>query len=62
MHFSGAEAKVYDSQDNLLFDFTRETHYTDTGAANATAKEIVKRLLRWRKEQAKEAGGAANDP
>jgi hypothetical protein len=58
VHFSGAEAKVYDSRGNLLFDFTRETRYTDAGAANATAKEIIKRLLRWRAEQAK---GASKD-
>jgi len=45
VHFSGAEAKVYDPQDKLLFGFTRETRYTDTGAANAAAKEIIKRLL-----------------
>jgi hypothetical protein len=55
LNFSGAEAKVYDNQGNLLFEFTRETRFTDTGAANAVAEEIVKRLLLWQKEQAKEA-------
>jgi len=51
VHFSGAEAKVFDAQGQLLFSFTRETRYTDTGATNAASKEIVKRLMRWRKEQ-----------
>jgi hypothetical protein len=56
VHFSGTEAKVYDVQGRLLFGFTRETRYTDAGATNATAKEIIKRLLKWQKEQAKDSG------
>ncbi len=48
VHFSGAEVKVYDKQDKTLFSFTRETRYTDKGATNAAAKEIIKRLLQLR--------------
>jgi hypothetical protein len=54
VHFSGAEAKVYDNQGKLVFEFSRETRYTDAGATNAVAKEVIKRLLQWQHEQAKE--------
>jgi hypothetical protein len=51
VHFSGAEVKVYDTRERLLFSFTRETRYTDAGATNAVAKEIIKRLITWQREQ-----------
>ena len=41
---SGAHVTVYDKQGNTLFAFTREQRLTDTGATNAVAKEIIKRL------------------
>ena len=37
---------MYDAHGKLLFSFTRETPYTDAEATNATAKEIIKRLIR----------------
>jgi hypothetical protein len=41
---SGAEVTVYDKNGESLFTFKREQRLTDTGAANAAAKEIIKRL------------------
>ena len=41
---SGAHVAVYDKQGNSLFSFTREQRITDTGATDAVAKEIIKRL------------------
>jgi len=49
--------KVFDPQGRLLFSFTRGTRYTDKGATNAAAKEIIKRLIRWRKEQSQGTAG-----
>jgi hypothetical protein len=43
---SASVTKVYDAKGAELFEFTRDGRKTDEGAANATAKEIVKRLLR----------------
>lgn len=40
--------KVFDAKGSELFEFTREGRKTDEGAANATAKEIVKRLKKLR--------------
>ena len=41
---SGAHVTVYDKQGRDLFAFTREQRITDSGATNAVAKEIIKRL------------------
>lgn len=41
---SGAHVTFYDKQGNSLFAFTREQRITDSGATNAVAKEIIKRL------------------
>lgn len=48
---------MFDPQGRLLFSFTRGTRYTDKGATNAAAKEIIKRLIRWRKEQSQGTAG-----
>jgi hypothetical protein len=36
--------RVFDTKGAELFNFTRDGRKTDAGAANATAKEIIKRL------------------
>ena len=41
---SAAKTTVYDKDGNDLFRFSRDSRYTDTGATNAVAKEIIKRL------------------
>jgi hypothetical protein len=43
---SEAKATVYDSKDGELFSFTRAQRRTDSGATNAVAKEIIKRMLK----------------
>jgi hypothetical protein len=43
-----ASADVYDSAGKELFKFDRKGRWTDKGATNAVANEIVKRLLKWR--------------
>ena len=48
VNYSKADVTVYDSKGTDLFQFQRENRYTDSGAANAAAKEIIKRLLRLR--------------
>jgi len=40
--------KVFDAKGAELFEFARDGRKTNEGAANATAKEIIKRLLRLR--------------
>jgi hypothetical protein len=45
---SAATTAVYDAEGKELFEFKREGRWTDSGATNATAKEIIKRLLRLR--------------
>jgi hypothetical protein len=40
--------RVFDATGSELFSFNRDGRKTDVGAANATAKEIVKRLRRLR--------------
>jgi hypothetical protein len=40
--------KVFDASGAELFEFTRNGRKTDEGAANATAKEIIKRLMKMR--------------
>jgi hypothetical protein len=37
---------VYDAQGKELFEFKREGRWTDSGATNAVAKEIIKRILK----------------
>jgi len=41
---SGARVTVFDKQGATLFSFNRLQRYTDSGATNAVAKEIIKRL------------------
>ncbi|HLK03023.1 MAG TPA: hypothetical protein VKT53_01180 [Candidatus Acidoferrum sp.] len=43
---SEAKATVYDEKDGELFHFSRAQRRTDTGATNAVAKEIIKRMLK----------------
>jgi hypothetical protein len=43
---SAATTAVYDGGGKELFEFKREGRWTDSGATNATAKEIIKRLLK----------------
>jgi hypothetical protein len=43
---SEAKATVYDSKDGELFSFKRAQRRTDSGATNAAAKEIIKRMLK----------------
>jgi len=41
---SGARAIVYAKNGKELFNFSRDMRVTDSGATNAVAKEIIKRL------------------
>jgi hypothetical protein len=43
---NAATTAVYDAEGKELFEFKREGRWTDSGATNATAKEIIKRLLK----------------
>jgi hypothetical protein len=43
---SVATADVFDSNEKELFRFDRKNRWTDSGAANAVAKEIIKRMLK----------------
>jgi len=43
---SEAKATVYDDKDGELFSFSRAQRRTDSGATNAVAKEIIKRMLK----------------
>ena len=52
-NMSEAKATVYDDKDGELYHFTRSQRRTDTGATNAVAKEIIKRMLKL-KEMPKE--------
>jgi hypothetical protein len=45
---SASVTKVFDAKGTELFEFTRDGRKTDVGAANATAKEIIKRLKKLR--------------
>jgi len=45
---SASVTKVFDGNGTQLFEFTRDGRKTDVGAANATAKEIIKRLKKLR--------------
>ena len=45
---SASVTKVFDGKGTELFEFTRDGRKTDVGAANATAKEIIKRLKKLR--------------
>jgi hypothetical protein len=51
MNSSAAGADVFDVEGRELFKFTRNGRGTDAGATNAVAKELVKRLVQWRKIQ-----------
>ena len=48
VNYSRAEVTTFDAKGNALFHFERENRYTDSGAANAAAKEIVKRIRKLR--------------
>jgi hypothetical protein len=48
VNYSKAQVTAYDLKGTELFQFQRENRYTDSGATNAAAKEIVKRLLKLR--------------
>jgi hypothetical protein len=43
---STGSTAVYDAEAKELFEFKRKGRWTDSGATNATAKEIIKRLLK----------------
>jgi hypothetical protein len=43
---SGSVTRVFDAKGSELFEFKREGRWTDNGATNAAAKEIIKRLLK----------------
>ena len=43
---SEAKTTVYDEKDGELFHFARSQRRTDSGATNAVAKEIIKRMLK----------------
>lgn len=43
---SEAKTTVYNEKDGELFHFTRAQRRTDSGATNAVAKEIIKRMLK----------------
>jgi hypothetical protein len=43
---SAATTAVYETKGKELFEFKREGRWTDSGATNATPKEIIKRLLK----------------
>src|SRR5579871_6274055 len=43
---SEAKVAVYDDKDGELFSFTRAQRRTVSGATNAVAKEIIKRMLK----------------
>ncbi|PSH05053.1 MAG: hypothetical protein CXZ00_02530 [Acidobacteria bacterium] len=47
-NFSVAGADVFDAAGKEIFKFERKHRVTDEGATNAVAKEIIKRLLKWR--------------
>jgi hypothetical protein len=47
---SAAGVSAYDPEGRELFRFSRSNRATDTGATNAAAKEIVKRILRWQQQ------------
>lgn len=53
VNYSGAEVTAYDAKGNDLFHFVRGNRYTDSGATNAASKEVIKRLLRLWKLQAR---------
>jgi hypothetical protein len=44
MNSSGSSVQVFDSKGTELFAFNRAGRATDSGATNAAAKEIIKRL------------------
>jgi len=53
MNSSAATVKVFDAKGTELFDVKRAGRGTDARAANAVAKEIVKRLVQLRSQTAK---------
>ena len=48
VNYSKAGVTAYDAKGSELFNFERENRYTDSGATNAAAKEIIKRLIKLR--------------
>jgi hypothetical protein len=45
---STASTSVFDADGKELFEFKRQGRFTDKGATNAAAKEIIKRLIQLR--------------
>jgi hypothetical protein len=45
---SAGSTAVYDAEGKEMFEFRREGRWTDSGATNAIAKEIIKRLVKLR--------------
>jgi hypothetical protein len=52
-HWSYGEVTVYDNAGKELFSFDRGRRFTDKGATNAAAKEIIKRLRELRASKVK---------
>ena len=48
VNYSKAGVTAYDAKGNELFNFERANRYTDSGATNAAAKEVIKRLIKLR--------------
>src|SRR5438309_6426874 len=44
--FSHARVRVFDAKGTELFNFDRGGRLTDSGATNAAAKEVIKRILK----------------
>lgn len=51
-----SDSVVFDSEGHELFEVKRRARWTDSGATNAAAKEIIKRLLRLTSVQAADSG------
>jgi hypothetical protein len=49
MNSSSASADVFDGKGTELFKFERNQRWTDEGASNAVAEEIIKRILKLNK-------------
>jgi len=54
INYSLAQVSVFDAKGTELFRFDRANRYTDAGATNAAAKEIIKRMLKLQSLKASE--------
>jgi len=62
INYSNANVAAFDAKGTELFQFRRANRYTDSGAANAASKEIIKRLLRlWKLESKTQPNGGGPD-